>query len=197
MKILIIGAGGNVGQVAADALESRGHEIVRASRSSENAVDVTDPESIRELFERIGAIDSVIVSFGAVSLKHLTELTREDFLAGFQSKALAQIEVARHALSYVRDNGSITLTTGVSAREPIAHAAAAAAVNGALESYVLTAAAEAPRGIRINAVSPNVLANSPQYLSLFVGQRPVTDEEVGTAYVLAVEGIINGRVLEI
>lgn len=197
MKILVIGASGHIGHVVSDTLESRGHEILRASRSGEWTVDFTDPPSVRALFERSGPVDAVVVAAGSVPFKHLTELEREDYLAAFVSKALPQLDVVSCALEHVRDGGSITLTTGVLAREPIATGAAAAAANGAVESFIVTAAAEAPRGIRINAVSPNVLENSPGSHALFAGQRPVTDSEVGQAYTLAVEGLVRGQVLKV
>jgi NAD(P)-dependent dehydrogenase (short-subunit alcohol dehydrogenase family) len=197
MKALVIGATGSIGGVVASTLDSRGHEVVRASRSGEQSVDVSDPHSIRALFERVGTVDAVVVAVGSVPFKPLGELHREDYLAAFTGKTLAQIDVVREALPHVADGGSITLTSGVLAREPLATGAAAAMANGALESFVLTAAAEAPRGIRINAVSPDVLANSPGYHASFPGHRPVTDEEVGTAYVRAVEGVITGRTLAV
>lgn len=197
MKTLVIGATGSIGGVVAATLEGRGHEVIRASRSSETSVDVTDPASIRDLFADVGELDAVVVAAGSVGFKPLTELGRDDYLAAFTSKSLAQIEVVSQALTRLRDGGSITLTSGVLAREPIATGAAAAMANGALESFVITAAAEAPRGIRINAVSPDVLANSPGYHAAFPGHRPVTDEEVSDAYVRAVEGIITGRVLRV
>jgi len=197
MRILVIGATGHIGSVVSAALESGGHEVLRASRGSEWTVDVTDPPSVRALFEKVGEVDAVVVASGSVPFAHLTELTRDDYLTAFTSKALSQIDVVRTGLDHVRDNGSITLTSGVLAREPIATGAAAAAANGAVESFVVTAAAEAPRGIRINAVSPNVLENSPGYHSLFAGQRPVTDAEIGRAYRLSVEGLVTGRVITV
>ncbi len=197
MKILVIGATGNIGKVVAATLEGRGHDIIRASRRAEFCVDITNPASIETLFEKVGEVDGVVVASGSVPFKPLMSLEREDYVAGFMSKTLGQIEVVRQGLLHVCDGGSITLTTGVLAREPIATGAAAAMANGALESFIVTAAAEAPRGIRINAVSPNVLANSPRFHPLFPGQRPVTDEEIGTSYVLSVEGIINGRTIRV
>lgn len=197
MKILIIGATGHIGKVAAAAFLERDHEILRASRSSELSVDITETDSIHNLFERIEPVDAVIVSAGAVPFKPLAELSRNDYLSAFLAKTLGQIEVAKHALDHVNDRGSVTLTSGILAREPIATGAAAAMANGALESFVIAAAAEACRGIRINAVSPNVLASAPSYHSLFPGQRPVTDDEVGRGYVLAVESLVNGRTIAI
>ena len=193
MKILVIGATGNIGKVVASTLDERGHDVIRASRNAEFAVDITEPASIKALFEKVGEVDAVVVASGSVPFKPLMSLERDDYVKGFMSKTLGQIEVVRQGLLHMSDGGSITLTTGVLAREPIATGAAAAMANGALESFIVTAGAEAPRGIRINAVSPNVLANSPSFHPLFPGQRPVTDEEIGTAYVLSVEGLVNGR----
>lgn len=197
MRILVIGATGTIGRVVADALQSRGHDVVSASRSTSPAVDVTDPDSISALFDSVGSVDSVIVAVGSVPFKPLTELTRDDYIAGFTSKTLGQIEVVRQALERINDAGSVTLTTGVLAREPIAQASAAAMDNGALESFVITCAAEAPRGIRINAVSPDVLASAPALHAMFPGHRPVTDDEVARAYVRSVEGVITGSVITV
>ena len=197
MRILVIGATGAIGSVAADTLESRGHEVIRASRSSEYSVDVMNADSVASLFARLGEVEAVIVAFGSAAFKPLTELTRDDYTSAFESKVLGQLEVVGQAFEHLSDGGSITLTTGVIARAPIATGAAAGLVNGALESFVLTAAAEAPRGIRINAVSPDVLARSPHYHSAFPGHRPVTDEEVGTAFTLAVEGIVTGQIITV
>ncbi|WEK61626.1 MAG: short chain dehydrogenase [Candidatus Microbacterium colombiense] len=197
MKTLVIGATGSIGAVVARTFDERGHEVVRASRGGDVSVDVTDPASIAALFAQVTDVDAVVVAVGSVPFKPLLELDRDDYVAGFTGKTLAQIEVVRQALAHINDGGSITVTSGVLAREPIATGAAAAMANGALESFVITAAAEAPRGIRINAVSPDVLANSPGYFASFPGHRPVTDEEVGTAYVRAVEGVITGRVLAV
>ncbi|CAH0221624.1 short chain dehydrogenase [Microbacterium sp. Bi121] len=195
MRILVIGASGHIGSVVTTTLQSHGHDVLAASRSGDWTVDITDPTSVRELFEKVGEVDAVVVASGSVPFAHLTQLTRDDYLTAFTSKALSQIEVVTVALDHVRDGGSITITSGVLAREPIATGTAAAVANGALESFVVTAAAEAPRGIRINAVSPNVLEKSPNHHALFAGQRPVTDAEVGRAYVLAVEGLVRGRVI--
>jgi NAD(P)-dependent dehydrogenase (short-subunit alcohol dehydrogenase family) len=197
MKTVVIGATGNIGRVVADALESRGHEVIRASRNGEVAVDVTDAASVATLFDTVTDIDAVVVAAGSVPFKHLTELDRDDYLTAFTSKTLSQIEVVRQAIAKIRDGGSITLTSGVLSRDPIATGAAAAMANGALESFVVTAAAEAPRGIRINAVSPDVLENSPGYHQLFAGHRPVSDAEIGRAYTLAVDGLVTGQTITV
>lgn len=195
MKIVVIGASGNIGEVVADTLQDREHEVIRATRSTEPALDLEDPKSIEQLFATVGTIDAVVVAAGSIPFKHVTELQRDDYISGFMSKAMTQFDVTRIAFDYVSDDGAITLTSGVLSRQPIATGAAAAAANGAIESFVMSAATETPRGIRLNVVSPDVLANSPHFHPAFPGHRPVSNAEIARAYVLAVEGPVNGQTI--
>jgi NAD(P)-dependent dehydrogenase (short-subunit alcohol dehydrogenase family) len=193
MRILLIGATGHIGSAVRTRLEMS-HEVVSVTRSSEPAVDVTDPTSIAALFTAVGQVDAVISTIGSVPFKPLAELSRDDFLAGLTHKTLGQIEIVKQGLLYVADRGSFTLTTGVVGREVIETGAAAAAANGALEYFVPAAAAELPRGIRINAVSPTVLLEATVYHPSFPGFIPVPAAAVAEAYVKSVEGIQTGRI---
>src|SRR5699024_8153963 len=83
--------------------------------------------------------------------------TRSTDTEACTSKTLGHIEFVTQRLAHLRAGGSITFVTGVLSREPVPTASAAAMANGAVESFVVSAAPELPRGIRINAVSPNVL----------------------------------------
>lgn len=193
MRILVIGASGDVGRTAVEAL--RAHEVIGASRTGEPSVDATDPASITRLFETVGKVDAVVTAVGSVPFRPLTELGAADYEAAFRGKVLSQLDVVRIGIPFVRDGGSFTLTSGVLAREPIASGAAASLANGALESFVIAAATELPRGIRINVVSPSVLEDSPSYHSSFPGFVPVSSHRVGQAYVKSVLGVQSGRIL--
>lgn len=192
MRILVVGRSGHIGTAAAAALQER-HEVIGASRSTDPAVDLRDPDSIRALFDRLGTFDAVVSAFGAAPFAPAPELTSADLTAAFEGKVLSQLDLVRIGLESVVDGGSFTLTTGILAREPVPGGAAAAMANGAVEAYVRVAGGELPRGIRINAVSPTVLASAPEYFDTFRGFEPVSDERVGLAYVRAVEGIETGR----
>src|SRR5699024_9036279 len=139
----------------------------------------------------------IVVAVGAAAFKPVTELTREDYTGAFVSKTLGQIEFVTQGLDHLSDGGSITFVTGVLSRDPVPTASAAAMANGAVESFVVSAAPELPRRIRINAVSPNVLANSPHFHDAFAGMIPVTDEEVASAFVRSIEGNVTGRILTV
>lgn len=193
MKILIVGASGLLGSAATAALRKR-HEVIEASRSSGVRVDLVEPDSIRRMYEEVGTVDAVISCTGSVPFKPLAELTDKDFRSGIDDKVLGQVNLVQIGTSYVTDGGSFTLTSGVLAREPILTGVAASLANGALESFVMAAAVELPRRIRINAVSPTVLAEASGYHEFFPGFSQVPAESVGQAYVKSVEGIQSGQV---
>jgi NAD(P)-dependent dehydrogenase (short-subunit alcohol dehydrogenase family) len=194
VRVLVIGATGLVGGAAADALEAFGDEVLRASKGSELAVDLLDPTSIAALFEQVGPLDAVVCAVGSVPFKPLADLTAEDYASAYRRKVAAQLDVVRIGTPHLADRGSFTLTTGILAREPVRTGAAAALANGALESFVRSAAAELPRGLRINAVSPTVLTEATRYHAFFPGFAPVPASEVGRAFVKAVHGVQTGQV---
>lgn len=73
---------------------------------------------------------------------------------------------------------------------------AGAAANGAVGGFVLGAAIEMPRGLRLNAVSPGLLDVSvPRYGRWFPGHEPVSSKRVGLAYARSVEGAMTGKVI--
>ena len=196
MKILIVGANGLLGSGAVAAL-SADNEIIQASRSGDVSVDLTDPNSIAAMYEKVGKVDAVIAATGVVPFKSITELTLADYHAGINDKVLGQVELVRQGLEYVTDGGSFTLTTGITERAPILTGAVASLANGALESFVLAAAIEMPRGLRINAVSPSVLVEAPGYHDYFPGFEQVTLKACGKAYAKSVNGKKNGHTYKV
>lgn len=196
MKILVIGASGLVGGGAAAAL-SRDHEVIRASRSGDVSVDLRDPDSIARMYDEVGSVDAVVSCAGHVTFKPLGDMTRDDFESSINDKVMGQVELVTQGLSRVSDGGSFTLTSGILAREPIMTGTAAALANGALESFVIAAAIEMPRGIRINCVSPTVLAEATGYHSYFPGWPQVTLAEVSNTYVKSVTGWSTGQIYKV
>ena len=89
---------------------------------------------------------------------------------------------------------SITLIAGVTADAPIATGSSASMVNAALEAFVMAAAIEMPRGIRINAVSPAVFEESMEaYGPFFRGHDPVPVLRAGRVFSRSIEGLETGK----
>jgi NAD(P)-dependent dehydrogenase (short-subunit alcohol dehydrogenase family) len=193
VKILAVGASGTLGSAVTAALAAN-HEVVAASRSGTQRVDLTDPASIAELYRAAGPVDAVVCCAGHAPFKPLADLTLEDYRAGLDDKLLGQVELVRRGIAHVTDGGSFTLVSGVTSNDPIVGGTAAAVVNGALDAFVRSAAIELPRGLRINAVSATVFEEAwDAFGSFFPGHRPVPVAEVARAFVKSVDGAQTGQ----
>lgn len=195
MRILVIGGTGTIGQAVVQELSLR-HEIITAGHTQGDfQIDLADAASIKNMYENLGRIDAVISTAGKVHFAPLPEMTPELYAVGLQNKLMGQVNLVSIGLNYLNDGGSFTLTSGILNRDPIPLGSSAAMVNGAIDSFVKAVAIELPRGIRINAVSPTVLAESMhKFTDFFRGFSPVHAEKVALGYVKSVEGAQTGQV---
>lgn len=195
MKIVVIGASGTIGQAIVKELSER-HEIITAGHSRGDVqVDIRDPHSIKSLYQKVAAIDAVILATGKVHFGALAEMRAEDYSIGLNDKLMGQINVVLAGISQLNEGGSFTLTSGILNRDPIQYGSSAAMVNGALEGFVKSAAIEMPRGLRINCVSPTVISEAMEnYGPYFRGFMPVAAAQAALAYSKSVEGLQTGQV---
>lgn len=194
MKVIVIGASGTIGAAVVRAL-SKNHEVIGVHRKSDPVVDIEQPATIAALFARVPKPDAVISCAGGGAFKALGHLTDEDFAYSIRSKLMGQVNVVRAALDHLTDGGSVTVTTGTLAHHPMPGASAIAMVNAGLEGFVRGAALDAPRGIRVNAVSPPWIKET--LLALKMDPAPgISAEASANAYVAAATGKETGQVLD-
>lgn len=152
MRIVVIGATGTIGSAVADALADR-HEVVRASRNGPARVDVDDGASVDAFFAEVKNIDAVVscatgtparwqALFGP--LDKLGEAQLTSLLDGLGAHVRFLLACCRHVV----DGGSITVTTGALAHQPIPGSAAVTMMAAGLEGFVRGAALDMPRGVR-------------------------------------------------
>lgn len=196
MRIILVGAGGDIGRAVCDQLGQR-HEVIAVGRSrGDLRVDMADRASVEAMYDKVGRVDAVISTAGDVHFAPLQGFSTEDFLIGLRHKVMGQINLVLAGMGRIADGGSFTLTSGVLDRDPIRRGASAATANGALAGFVTGAAIEMPRGQRINVVSPGLLDVSvSRYGAWFVGHEPVSRDRVGRAYAKSVEGAMTGKVI--
>jgi NAD(P)-dependent dehydrogenase (short-subunit alcohol dehydrogenase family) len=195
MKVMIIGASGTVGKAVAAELAARHDIITVGSSSGQYQADITDIEQVRALFERVGKVDAVVVAAGKLHFGPLAEFTPEQFRVGLNDKLMGQVNVALVAQQHLNDSGSITLTSGILADEPIRYGVSATMVNAAVEGFARGAAIELARGLRINVVNATVLQESlADYGPYFPGFEAAPASRVALAYSRSVEGAQTGRV---
>jgi NAD(P)-dependent dehydrogenase (short-subunit alcohol dehydrogenase family) len=198
MKILLVGAHGTLGRAVAAELGAR-HQLVTAGRSAGDVrLDLANAASVSAALRAAAPLEAIVSAAGNVVFGPLLELTEAQWELGLADKLMGQVRLALLGVPHLRDGGSITLTTGVLSREPIQFGASASMVNGALESFVRSAALELPRGLRINAVSPGVLQESmPAYAPYFRGFEPVPAARAALGFARSVEGRDTGMTYRI
>jgi len=195
-KIVVIGASGTIGQAVSELLEQHNKVIRVGNRQGDHTVDLSSKTSIETLFESIGSCDAVVCAAGHSRFAKLTEASDDDFLSSIMNKLMGQVNLTRVALHYLTSNGSITITTGLLAREPWPGTVPTALVNAALEGFVGAAALDVSNSIRINAVSPILVSETAVKMGIDKsGTMSVT--EIAKAYQAAVEGDMTGQVLDV
>jgi NAD(P)-dependent dehydrogenase (short-subunit alcohol dehydrogenase family) len=194
MRILIVGATGTIGQAVAAELGST-HELVRASYSKAPLrVDIGDPASIRALYSAVGMLDAVISIAGPARFKPFTQLTDDDYSFTLTHKLMGQVNLVRLGMDSVTDGGAFILTSGVLSTKPMPGSGVISLANAGLEGFTRAAALEAPRGIRLNIVSPPWVTETLQALGM-----PLADalpaREVAKTYARVLSDQGTGRVV--
>ena len=198
MEILVIGGNGTIGKKVASHLNQKHDIIIAGRKSGDFLVDITNLDSIRELLESIPSLDSIICTAGEAKWDDFKDLTEEDHYIGIRSKLMGQVNLVRIAQDYLKSRGSITLSTGVLADDPVIKTTSAALVNGAIHSFVKAVALEIENEIRVNVVSLGLVEDSyEKYKDFFPGHNPIPMSKVINAYVRSVEGKGNGEIIRV
>lgn len=193
MKIIVIGSTGTIGSAVVKALA--GHEVIGLHRKSTPAIDIEKPATIEAAFAAIGKVDAVISCTGTGAFAPLEKLGDADFDRSLRSKLMGQVNVIRHAIKHVNDNGSITVTSGSMAREPVPGGAAISMINAGVEGFAIGAALEAPRGIRINAIAPPWIAETLAAMKMDASNGQPADV-AAKVYAGVVTGSQRGQVID-
>ncbi|OIV37794.1 short-chain dehydrogenase [Mangrovactinospora gilvigrisea] len=170
-RLVVIGAGSHTGRLLARAAAEAGAELVLAGpderrpqwtagelpvteESVEVArVDLTDEDSIRELAARVGRFDHLISTAALPTDGPVAELELAAARRAFDAKVFGPLMLAKHLGGQVREGGSFTFFSGMTAWRPRPGKVLRAAVDGALAFLVPALAVElAPA--RVNAIAP-------------------------------------------
>jgi NAD(P)-dependent dehydrogenase (short-subunit alcohol dehydrogenase family) len=196
MRVLVVGASGTIGRPLCAELATR-HEVIAAGRSGRDvSVDITSAESIERMYKEIGAVDACVCVGASGALDRFADLTEAALLENMRGKLFGQINLVLIGQRYLADDGSFTLTSGIFADEAWPGVTGGAVISGGLHSFVLSAAIELPRRLRINVVSPTMVADSTEQFShLFPGMKPVSMDRLIGVYVDCVEGSGTGGIV--
>ncbi|AWS43482.1 short chain dehydrogenase [Streptosporangium sp. 'caverna'] len=197
MRIIVVGGGGTIGRRLVPALRSNGHDVVVAGRTSGDVhVDLTSHPTIEAMYREVGAVDGVVSIAAHGALDEFGTLTSDALQENMRAKFFGQVDLVLTGQHHCADGASFTLTSGIFADQAWPHVTGGGVISGALHSFVLSAAIELPRGMRINVVSPTMIGDSvATFDEHFPGMRPVPMNELVDHYLHCVEGDDTGGVV--
>jgi NAD(P)-dependent dehydrogenase (short-subunit alcohol dehydrogenase family) len=166
-KVVVVGGSSGIGLATAELAKAQGAEVIIASRSADKVkaaaakvgatgivADVTNDESVVNLFKTCGPVDHVVVSAAQLKSGPFKTVSMEDARSTLEGKLWGAWRVARAA--EIKAGGSLTLVSGFLSIRPRPNSAIVGAANGAIESLTRALALElAP--VRVNCVSPGII----------------------------------------
>lgn len=166
-KVVVVGGSSGIGLSTAELARKEGAEVIIASRNAERLkaaadrigataipTDVTNDDSVVNLFRAAGPVDHVVVTAAQLRSGPFKTVSMEDVRATFEGKFWGAWRCARAA--EIRQGGSLTLVSGFLSIRPRPNSAIVGSANGALESLTRSLALElAP--VRVNCVSPGII----------------------------------------
>ena len=198
MKILIIGGNGTIGNKVTSCFAENNEILIADRKSSAIKVDIADSNAIKLMFKKIGKVDAIICIAGEAKWDDFNKLSEEDYYIGLRSKLMGQVNLVRIGRKFLNPNGSITLSTGILADDPVVKTTSAAMVNGGIHSFVKAVALEIENGIRVNVVSLGMVEDAyDKYKNFFPGHNPIPMKKVVNAYVRSVLGKNNGEIIRV
>lgn len=185
-RIVLLGGSSGIGFSVAEQAAEQGAEVVIASSRQEkldaalkrlpdsasgHLVDVTDEDRMRGFFAEVGSYDHLVYTAGdPLQIKTFEETTVEGAKAFFNVRFWGAFTAARHGAAYIREGGSIVLSSGSAGARPAKGWMVAAAITSASEALARALAVElAP--IRVNIVRPG-----PTRSELWDGSVPEPEE---------------------
>ncbi len=225
---LVIGGASGIGWAVAKGLAAQRCRVTIADLNADGArkradelgavhvgvgVDVADEDSVAELFERVAPLDIVVNTAGIGGVGRITELPVEQFRSVVDVCLVGGFIVAKYAGRHLRDGGALVSLTSLNARLAAPGMSSYCAAKAGLVMLTQVAALElAPRGIRVNAVSPGFVDTPltegvklvPGALEEYVENTPLgrvgTPEDVADAVLFLVSdkaSWMTGEVLDL
>src|SRR6202040_3951302 len=137
-----------------------GDRVTVADRNADGAlgratVDVTDEDSVQQLFEQTGPVDVVVNCAGFSNVGLITDMPVEAFREVVDVCLTGAFIVAKHAGRNLRPGGALVSIGSLNGRQPAAGMSTYRAAKAGLSMLTQVTALElGPRGIRVTAVAP-------------------------------------------
>ena len=229
-KIAVVtGGSAGIGYAIARRFASVGAKVILASRQlqrletaaksiGDGAVaiptDVSDSEQVQRLFEGLERVDILVTCAGAAIFGAIDTVPVAQAKSLFEGRFFGQLAAAHYAVPKMPPGSVIIFCSGIAASVGLPYYSAGSALCGAVNSMARALAVElAPRGIRVNAISPGLIEGTDIQSNLSKDKRenfaestkakiPLKragqpDEVADAAFYLATCGYVTGQIIEV
>jgi NAD(P)-dependent dehydrogenase (short-subunit alcohol dehydrogenase family) len=171
-RVVILGGTSGLGLATAHAAAAEGAAIIivssnpdRVSKALEKlpanskgyTADLKNEEEIKNIFEKIGALDHLVFTAGdSLQLNMLEEVKIEEARKYFNVRYWGAFTAIKYAAPHISKKGSIVLTSGIVGTRPVKGWSLGSSICAAMEGLTRAMAIElAP--VRVNIVSPGIV----------------------------------------
>lgn len=229
-KIAVVtGGSAGIGYAIARRFASVGAKVILASRQPQRLAtaaksigdgavaiptDVSDSEQVQRLFEGLERVDLLVTCAGAAHFGAIETVPVAEAKSLFEGRFFGQLAAAHYAVPKMPPGSAIIFCSGIAASVGLPYYSAGSALCGAVNSMARALAVElAPRGIRVNAISPGFIEDtdiqsnlSKEQLENFAESTKAkiplkragqSDEVADAAFFLAICGYVTGQIIEV
>jgi NAD(P)-dependent dehydrogenase (short-subunit alcohol dehydrogenase family) len=119
---------------------------------------VSDPAQVKALFDSIDHVDLLVTCAGGVIFGKVDEVAPAEWRELFAGRFFGQLDACHYAVPKMPEGSVILLCSGVAGDSGLAEYAGGSALCGAVNAMGRSLAVElAPRGIRVNVLSPGII----------------------------------------
>lgn len=185
--------------------------LKRVSDRVEGAVlDASDPDQLAPYLKQLGQVDHVISMLGGAMGGGFLTASYEEIYHAVEQKFFVNLKLSQLVVPYIRDHGSLTLTSGTGGHPY--DASGAIIGNQAINTMVAGMAVEAAPQIRVNAVAPTwtptglwrdldaeqLTQNQANMTAQIPLQRVAQVDEVASAYLFVMTNqFVTGQVINV
>jgi len=173
----VIITGNNAERIAA-AQQQLGSKALALRSDASNIADIE--KLSRTVADHFGTIDLLHVNAGYSILELFSQVTEASYNKTFDINTKGAFFAARHMSPLINPHGAIVFTTSIANNSGYAGMGTYAGAKAAVTAFMRVLAAElAPKGIRVNAVSPGFISTPTMGVYGATPQELAAFEELG------------------